>query len=495
MPEPPPTPPLDLPRQVLRRGAVVALAVLALALLLGLARMRSDIAEELDAAMSLATLVAELGASGAHDDRTALERLAEQQRLRAPRHLQLRVHDDQGRLLLGPPPEAPPAPPLGALLALHRGLLSAPETRFAAWTVNRPSGAVWRVSLAASAEGERREAMQSLLGVLALLLACTAALLVLMRWNLVRAFAPLGRLLAAIAGIERGDTRAVRSLAAMPTRELESVAGALRHLAQALDEAEAQRRALGRQVQTLQEDERSRIARELHDEFGQRLTAMRVDAAFLQRQLAGDATLQAVAGGMAAQCAQIQQDIRLLLAQLQPFGPGGEDAAAETLQRLADALRGLVAVWAAAGVVLQLDWQPDAATPPAPWPDRGGALALQRALALALYRISQEALTNVARHAQARHARLALRIVGPWRAGAAWRIEWSVQDDGAGIADPAQAAARGIGLAGMRERVWALGGDLRFADAQPGLRVEATLQAQALAQALVPVSTPSAGPP
>lgn len=469
------SPPLELPRQVLRRGLAVALAVLALALVLGLARMQNDIDDELDAAMTLAVLVAELGGSQARDDTATLQRLAALERERAPRHLRLLVHDAQGRLLLGPAAEPPPGPVLGALLALHRALMSAPERRHVEWTLQRASGAVWQVSLAASAESERREAMQSLLGVFALLGLCIAALLLLMRWNLKHAFAPLGRLLAAIGGIEQGDTAPVRALAPMPTHELESVAGALRHLAQALDHAEAERRALGRQVQTLEEDERTRIARELHDEFGQRLTAMRVDAAFLQRRLQADAELRAVADGLAAQCAAIQQDIRTLLAELLPFGPATEGER-ETLARLAAALRRLVGVWAGAGCTLQLDWQADAAAAPVPWPDEGAALALPRELALVVYRISQEALTNVARHAQARQSRLALRVHGAWVAGAAWRLGWSVQDDGQGITDLAQAGQRGIGLAGMRERAWAHGGDLRFVPLQPGLRVEASFE-------------------
>ena len=81
---------------------------------------------------------------------------------------------------------------------------------------------------------------------------------------------------------------------------------------------------------------------------------------------------------------------------------------------------------------------------------------------LALYRISQEALTNVARHAQAGSA--ALRVVFERGAdGRARALRWSVEDDGVGLADSRAAAQQGTGLAGVRERLWALGGELIIA--------------------------------
>lgn len=223
---------------------------------------------------------------------------------------------------LGPPPAPPVAAPLGWLLALHRELLSAPDHRHVSWTVPRADGASWTVSLAASHDSERREAMANLVDMLLLLLACVAGLLLVMRWNVRRAFAPLDRLLEAIAGIELHNVKAVQALPTMPIRELEAVAGALRHLGGALDAAEAQRRLLSQQVLTLQEDERARLARELHDEFGQCLTALRVDAAWLARRVADQPALRQVVDGMSGQCERVQLDIRGPPTRLQPFGPG-----------------------------------------------------------------------------------------------------------------------------------------------------------------------------
>jgi two-component system sensor histidine kinase UhpB len=264
------------------------------------------------------------------------------------------------------------------------------------------------------------------------------------------------------------------------------VAAALRHLGAALDSAEAQRQRLSQQVLTLQDDERARLAHELHDEFGQRLTALRVDAAWLGRQVADQPALKAVVDGMSLQCEQVQQDIRALLARLQPFGPlNDQTSGGETLARGVALLHALVASWQAGGrdrtaaCRLELDWV-DAAGTAQPWPEgeAAEALCLPRALWLTLYRISQEALTNVARHAQAGQAVLALRCTGGRRPGDALRIDWQAWDDGIGLPDPAAAMPRGNGLAGLQQRVWAQGGDWHASAWQPGsqrpgLRLEA----------------------
>ena len=478
---------LDLPRLVMRRAGLVAAAVLLLALGLGLARIGSDIDDEAASAVTLVQWVGRLATATPLDDASALAELRKLLADHPPRHLRLSVQDEDGRWLLAPLP-SPPSPPTAALdwlLTLHRRLLSAPDARHVGWDLQRPGGARWTVTLAASRESERREAMVNLVGTLALLLTCIAGLLLAMRWNLRRALAPLDRLLAAIDGIEFHGAQAVQVLPAMPVREFEALASALRHLGGALDAAQAQRRLLSQQVLTLQEDERIRLARELHDEFGQRLTALRVDAVWLSHQVAEQPVLKPVVEGMARQCALVQQDIRSLLSRLQPFGHD-DDADSESLLRLVSLLRALVGSWTQPGrepaTVCQLDlrWL-DSDGQPIAWPadPAAEALRLPGALALAIYRISQEALTNVVRHAQASVATLALTCWGDARPGAPLRIEWSASDDGVGLPDAGAVSLRGKGIAGIQARVWSQGGELRCeplqaGSASPGLRLSAS---------------------
>jgi two-component system sensor histidine kinase UhpB len=260
----------------------------------------------------------------------------------------------------------------------------------------------------------------------------------------------------------------------MPISELQAIGSALGELGVALDAAEVQRRALSRQVLTLQEDERQRIARELHDEFGQRLTALRANAAWLARHVSHDAKAAQVVHEMSVQCAKLQTEIRALLDRLQPAVlDAGSPASLLKLQTLLDEL---VQAWnatPAVGVRFTLELRavgPHGA--PLPWPDaaQADALALPQALVLALYRISQEALTNVARHARASTASLQLTLS---QVADEPMLQWQVSDDGAGLGSLQVALQRGNGLAGMRQRVWAFGGDLACEDAARGLRLSA----------------------
>jgi two-component system sensor histidine kinase UhpB len=93
-------------------------------------------------------------------------------------------------------------------------------------------------------------------------------------------------------------------------------------------------------------------------------------------------------------------------------------------------------------------------------------------LSLALFRLTQEALTNATRHAEA------TRVVVHVGTSDAGDVEWSVEDDGVGIDAIESASHRGSGLAGMRERVWAHGGEIEIVArdataARPGLRIAA----------------------
>ncbi|MFT3664934.1 sensor histidine kinase [Piscinibacter sp.] len=270
------------------------------------------------------------------------------------------------------------------------------------------------------------------------------------------------------AGVDGGVRAAMALAATMAGLALLLLLLLLRSLGAALAAAQAERRRLGHKVQSLQEQERMRLSRELHDEFGQRLTAIRVDAAWLAHKLKDHAEVQPVLQGMLEQCAAVQGDVRGLLARLQPLAGVDDEGGAVSVATLAELLQGLADGWRRSGsgalrVALEIDAR------------RGRGMP--RDLALALYRISQEALTNVARHAQAGDVKLALRWPDDSDA-----VEWSLADDGIGLADAGGSPRRGNGLAGIKERVWAFGGDLALRPARPGherpgLVLAATLRA------------------
>lgn len=472
--------PLELPRLVMRRASWVALAALLLALALGLWRSAADIDEETRSAMALATALTGI-VDGAERDEAELQATLE--RLRGDdslRHIRLTLHDAQSRLVFDSAAtkaaqDAPPA---------WWGWLDRPWQRDAAppsqrISLPRPAGADWTLHVSPARDSERREAMSGLVQMLLMVAAGSAAMLAVMAWNMRRAFAPLRSLVDAIESMRSGGASATSTALAlatpMPIRELQSISQALQGLQQALHGEATQRRLLSQQLLTLQEDERQRLARELHDEFGQQLTGLRVDAVWLAQRLAHEPQQQGVAQAIAERCAAIQLDIRSLLTRLQPLAAS---AGHEPASRLADLLQALVHGWGRSAtqtcafelrlVTLHADGGE------APWPgiDDDAAL-LPRELALAIYRISQEALTNVARHARATRAVLSLA----WCVdadGNAQAVDWALSDDGVGLPDPVQALQRGTGLAGLKERAWAQGAELEFFAGEPhGLRLTA----------------------
>lgn len=485
----PERPVLDLPRLVLRRAAVVALLALAAAAWLGWRSAALDIEDETVAAQGLAQALEVLNTPG---PLTA----AQAARLQAGlglRHLRLEVRDAQGQVLWAPAEATPPSLPLQWLLTLHRRWQALPEAQTRQWQMPRAEGA-WTVLAHVSPESERREALVDLCNLLAVLAAGLLALWLGLRLSTRRAFEPLAQLVQAIQSMAPQGARALQHLPAMPIRELAAITQALQHLAADLDQARAQQRLLSQKVLSVQEDERNRLARELHDDMGQRLTALRVDIAWLARQLREPPPLQAVVQSMNQRCEEAQMDLRRVLLSLSPLGSGLAAGEPVPLERLLQLIADLVASWCS-GAAAQDPQAPqptfetgqcDATAAPgcvemahcAPLsPMVAQGLPLAPSLALALYRLSQEGLTNVARHAHARRATLSLTVL--LQGGQACGVVWSLVDDGVGLPHPADVLHRGNGLGGMQERVWALGGEWQCEPAglspRPGLRLTARL--------------------
>lgn len=422
---------MELSVILMRRAAAISALCLACVLVLALWRAWADVRQEGLGAGQVAALASRLAhlqsasGEGLEQELAALRALAQGGGLR---HLRFEVADGAtGAVLvrsLG-----------GAAAAWLPARLEPPAEGLAStWRVERSDGRSFRVTLAASPESEQQEALGNILGLTGALLLYGLALLAGMYWAVRHAFAPLRQIVATIAAFERQDYGA--RLPAMGVRELDLISGALNHLAGTLARVQGERRELSLKVLTLQEDERARIARELHDEIGQALTAMRADATYLQRRLGAEAELREVAAGLEQQCVGVQQGVRDLLGWL---GAPGLECAREDAP-LAEMIRALVDRWRQ---------RPGQATDYRLALDLPGELP--RALALSLYRMTQEALTNVVRHAGA--TRVEVELV----ADAAGGLRWAVRDDGVGMR--ADAAQRGNGLAGIRERVWAHGGE------------------------------------
>lgn len=458
---------MDMSRYILVRVAAIGAAILLAALALSVWRAQFDIKREEIGAAEVVRLFERLYAlengpeADLHANLDALRRINASGDLR---HVQLELRDPLGRVLVEPDEK-----PLDGWLertfaALAPGIRAQGSARSGPWTLQRDDGTRFVATLSLSPVSEQREALDNLTGMLGLLAGYGIAALFAVWWTLRRAMQPMQPILAAIARYERNDFD--HRLPPLPFKEMDTVGRALNHLADSLARTQEARRLLSLKLVSSQEDERLRLARELHDEFGQTLTAIRADASWLARKSADDAQMQAVVGGIARHCERMHLDVRSLLARLRPHDPRDPDGAVPLRRLLTDLVDG----WngqPGGGVTFALDCEAD-------------ALQLPGALALGLYRLTQEALTNVVRHAQATRATIALRR------GPGGSVCWSVEDDGVGIDDVEAATRRGNGVAGLRERVWALGGEFEIGAAgarqgRPGLRLGATFPPQAVA--------------
>jgi signal transduction histidine kinase len=204
----------------------------------------------------------------------------------------------------------------------------------------------------------------------------------------------------------------------------------------AVDLSERVSRDAVRRVVEAQELERARLARELHDETGQALTSILLGLKPLEQTAATDEARAAVAS-LRELVVSTLQDVRRLAVELRPSALD-DFGLASAVERLAASFRD------------QSDLQVD-------FEAQLGEERLPREVETALYRIIQEALTNILKHAGASRVSILLTR----RDGSAAAI---VEDDGSGF-DPSATSDDGLGLVGMRERVGLVGGRLRIESA------------------------------
>jgi PAS domain S-box-containing protein len=233
-----------------------------------------------------------------------------------------------------------------------------------------------------------------------------------------------------------------------------------------LSRSHAQLRQLSAALQTVREEERAHIARELHDDLGQLLASLRMDLNLLQNDRGNGAQLMQ---GMEQNLLTAIASLRRIATNLRPraLDEGGLYFALQGLRDEFVQRHGIACALFADEAELRLD---DAAS-------------------TAIFRIVQEALTNIARHAGAASVTMYLyRIDG--------QLLISIRDDGRGIAAADMEKAQSLGLIGMRERVWGMQGEIRVsADEPPGTRIDIALPFPALCSDEAGAAEPAGAPP
>jgi signal transduction histidine kinase len=285
----------------------------------------------------------------------------------------------------------------------------------------------------------------------ALLMAVAIALLASLA--IAHALAPAQSIVAALQRMAHGQYRT--SLPRFRSMELAMIGQAVGDLGDRLAQATEERAALTRRLLEIRSDERRVLARELHDEFGQNLSAI---LAFANTIEAASAKAQD-RGDVAQDARMISQATLHIMACLRG-----------TLNRLRHPVAEELGLEASL-INLVDSWRSQNATQPMIQLDLKGDFAdVRGAVAATAYRVAQECLTNSLRHSGARE--IVLRIER--RTGVENALLVRVEDDGGGDAAKVAQSA-GFGLIGIRERVTALGGSLSIAHARRGLSVAATI--------------------
>lgn len=277
-------------------------------------------------------------------------------------------------------------------------------------------------------------------GLIGTVAACALTSL-LVWWSMGHAVRPFTALARALGSIRFGQYHARLDLDG-PV-ELKQLSQAFNHMAAELEAVRSQNRSLNQELVTLQDRERSELARDLHDEVGPFLLAVNIDAAAIDAALKDGrhAEIPELVASIRDSVGHMQRHVRAALNRLRPIG----------LQEfgLVKAIENLVEFWRRRHPDIAIACRIDA-------PETGFGELIDPTV----YRVVQEGLANALRHA--RPTRIAITLTRS--AGAEPAVSVAVSDDGEGSERP----TLGFGLTGMRDRIAAVGGRLTLGNRPAG---------------------------
>jgi len=250
-----------------------------------------------------------------------------------------------------------------------------------------------------------------------------------------KAFKAIALIVDSLKAIEQGDYQ--QKLPEFSTQEYDDIAKTINHMTAVLATAHQENRALALHSLEIQEDERQHLSQELHDELGQSLTAIKVMAVTAKNPKADTAQ---ITDAIIAICDHLITVVRSMMRNLHPL--------VLTELGLKATLEDLVNHWSnrSPTLLLKLNCSNDV-------DEMGQKITIQ------IYRIVQECVTNIVRHAEATQATINLDIT----TGKLLRLQ--ISDNGCGC--ELDTLKSGFGLLGMRERINSLGGTLAI-KTQPG---------------------------
>ncbi len=399
---------------------------------------RQDIRAEVSSTMSLTGhfLDAQLAVLQEHSLGPGFAaRLFQLKELRDVRHLEINFYDNQGGLLDTNEAhgERKPEAPGWFVWLVRTSSLPMPASRR---EVNFNGASVGELVIQPDPTYEIDEIWNTSQGLLLLLFLFFVLVNGLVWWAVAHALRPVEYILGALGEIEHGNLGA--RLPAFGLPEMSRISFGFNHMAETLERSVADKHSLTRRLMQMQEEEREHLARELHDEIGQCVTAIHADAVAIRNR--GGPAIHESAQSIVEAIGRIKEMVRSILQRLRPGALEGLGLGA--------ALRELTGGFQQRNPKVTCILHMAEAT-----------TNLQGELGITLYRVVQECLTNISRHAGARSVQISVDTCRS-AAGVGEQLELIVCDDGCGFDE--RVSGRGFGLLGIRERVRALGGTCRI---------------------------------
>lgn len=427
-----------------KRLAGLAVTLLSVFLLIALAQATISIQREKKGTEQLLLLSQELDhlkQAGLNNFTPQLNQLIALSQSDEFRHIKITFKDAKGQIIAQSNPDKKITVAgnfLGRLIGVFHET-STEEVISASWLIKGPDRTV-TVYISPNTASEQNEAATALFGSFLMLIALTTALYIGVQLTLNRALNPLKKALNQLQDLAHNKYDGV--LKESDISEVKAVNDAINELSQSLIHLENSRQMLSAKLVSSQEDERAKISRDLHDELGQKIAVIRYNTSYLQKTLETDSSensIQAI-NDIALATKDIDQELKKILRELRPQ----QHLINIDNESLKNLLLNLINGWqSTTGSQCQFIAEIEL-----------GNINFDQNIALTVFRITQEALTNIAKHAKANKVEINLKTDAQY-------IYWSVVDNGIGIGDwNSSTQQRGNGLAGLQERVWSIGGEL-----------------------------------
>jgi len=390
--------------------------------------IEEEVRAAIDQAVLLAVHVMEHTAQTAPDYAVALGTTADHLRSTPIRHIHIEILDRSGATVLATQPDENHWIPPGWFVAL----LDAGSMEW------RQNGSLGTFIISGDPQIEIAESWENMVTVTGIVIALNIAMMLLVYALVTRLIRPLHSFEAGLKRLEQGSYDFSPDPGNIP--ELVRISDSLTSLRDSLRRLTGENFLLAKRLITVQDEERHSLAHEIHDGLGPYIFSIRVDAQSLIGAATStpDAENDITARGTAILQAadRIQTMTRAMLKRLRPM-------ALDHMQ-LAEVLTDMVETWRRQ--MPDMDWHLTLSD---------GLAGLDESTNVTLYHTVKEAGLNVIRHADATTVWITVTRLATSQPGPMDLIEVQVSDDGSGVSSD---KTDGIGLAGMRERVRALGG-------------------------------------